>query len=91
VRAFSIVNIHLIRERAAFRSRSQAAISDSRRAPAEIDMQRYFKVSPPSVHQMVLTLRRHGIPPAPERKRTTTWAEFIRTHLTLPTSSRSRF
>ena len=28
-------------------------------------------------------LRRHGIPPAPERKRTTTWAEFIRTHLTL--------
>src|SRR5215475_8275030 len=28
-------------------------------------------------------LRRHGIPPAPERRRTTTWAEFIRTHLTL--------
>jgi putative transposase len=28
-------------------------------------------------------LRRHGIPPAPARKRTTTWAEFIRTHLTL--------
>jgi putative transposase len=26
-------------------------------------------------------LRRHGIPPAPER--TTTWAEFIRTHLAL--------
>ena len=26
-------------------------------------------------------LRRHGIPPAPERKRTTTWAAFIRTHL----------
>jgi putative transposase len=26
-------------------------------------------------------LRRHGIPPAPERKRTTTWAEFIRAHL----------
>ena len=25
-------------------------------------------------------LRRHGIPPAPERRRTTTWAEFIRTH-----------
>jgi putative transposase len=24
-------------------------------------------------------LRRHGIPPAPERRRTTTWAEFIRT------------
>jgi putative transposase len=31
-------------------------------------------------HQTVgNVLRRHGIPPAPERKRTTTWAEFIRT------------
>jgi putative transposase len=28
-------------------------------------------------------LRRHGIAPAPERKRTATWAEFIRTHLAL--------
>jgi len=28
-------------------------------------------------------LRRHGLPPAPERKRTTTWAAFIRTHLSL--------
>jgi putative transposase len=28
-------------------------------------------------------LRRHGLPPAPERKHTTTWAEFIRTHLAL--------
>jgi putative transposase len=26
-------------------------------------------------------LRRHGIPPAPERKHTTTWTAFIRTHL----------
>jgi transposase InsO family protein len=26
-------------------------------------------------------LQRHGIPPAPERKRTTTWPEFIRAHL----------
>src|SRR5882724_193274 len=26
-------------------------------------------------------LRRHGIPPAPERKKTTTWHEFIRTHM----------
>src|SRR3989442_682900 len=26
-------------------------------------------------------LKRHGLPPAPERKRTTTWKEFIRTHL----------
>jgi hypothetical protein len=28
-------------------------------------------------------LRRHGLPPAPERKRTTTWAAFIRTHVEL--------
>jgi len=26
--------------------------------PAEADMQRYFRVTPPSVHQMVLTLER---------------------------------
>jgi putative transposase len=26
-------------------------------------------------------LQRHGLPPAPERKRTTTWAEFNRAHL----------
>ena len=29
-------------------------------APAEIDMQGYFKVSPPSVLNMVLTLEREG-------------------------------
>ena len=28
-------------------------------------------------------LRRHGLPPAPERKRTITWAAFIRTYLDL--------
>jgi putative transposase len=26
-------------------------------------------------------LKRHGIPPAPKRKKTTTWQEFTRTHL----------
>jgi putative transposase len=26
-------------------------------------------------------LQRHGVPPAPERKRTTTWADFIRAHM----------
>ena len=31
-----------------------------RRPPAEADMQEYFRVSPPSVHQMVLTLEREG-------------------------------
>src|ERR1700704_4379960 len=28
-------------------------------------------------------LRRHGLPPAPERKRTTSWTAFIRTHVAL--------
>ena len=32
-----------------------------RRPPAETDMQEYFRVSPPSVHQMVLTLERAGL------------------------------
>jgi Mn-dependent DtxR family transcriptional regulator len=31
------------------------------RPPAEADMQRYFDVTPPSVHQMVLTLERTGL------------------------------
>ncbi len=30
------------------------------RAPAEADMQRYFRVTPPSVHQMVTTLGSKG-------------------------------
>ena len=29
--------------------------------PAEADMQEYFKVTPPSVHQMVLTLEGRGL------------------------------
>jgi len=32
-----------------------------RRPPAETDMQRHFRVSPPSVHQMVITLERAGL------------------------------
>jgi DNA-binding MarR family transcriptional regulator len=30
------------------------------RPPAEADMQGYFRVTPPSVHQMVVTLEAHG-------------------------------
>ena len=30
------------------------------RPPAEADMQRYFRVSPPAVHQMVLNLEERG-------------------------------
>jgi DNA-binding MarR family transcriptional regulator len=30
------------------------------RPPAEADMRRYFRVAPPSVHQMVITLEANG-------------------------------
>ncbi len=30
-------------------------------APSEAEMQRYFGVTPPAVHQMVLTLERNGL------------------------------
>lgn len=30
------------------------------RAPAESDLQRYFRVTPPVVHQMIKTLEAHG-------------------------------
>src|SRR6266576_4154711 len=32
-----------------------------RQPPAEADIQEYFRVTPPSVHQMVLTLERSGL------------------------------
>ena len=32
-----------------------------RRAPAESDLQRYFQVSPPSIHEMIKTLERNGL------------------------------
>jgi Mn-dependent DtxR family transcriptional regulator len=32
----------------------------NRRAPAEADMQAYFGVTPPSVHQMIITLESRG-------------------------------
>jgi DNA-binding MarR family transcriptional regulator len=31
------------------------------RPPAEADFQRFFRVTPPSVHQMILTLERAGL------------------------------
>jgi Mn-dependent DtxR family transcriptional regulator len=30
------------------------------RAPSEADMEKYFRVTPPSVHQMILTLEAKG-------------------------------
>jgi repressor LexA len=32
-----------------------------RRAPAESDLERYFQVSPPSIHEMIKTLQRKGL------------------------------
>lgn len=32
-------------------------------------------------------LKRHGVPPAPERKRRTTWAQFIRAHVAVMTGT----
>ena len=32
-----------------------------RRAPAEIDLQQYFQVSPPSAHDMILRLEEQGL------------------------------
>jgi putative transposase len=32
-------------------------------------------------------LKRHGIPPAPARTKTTTWKEFMRTHLEVPVAT----
>jgi Mn-dependent DtxR family transcriptional regulator len=32
-----------------------------RRPPAEADIQEYFRVTPPSVHQMIVTLERAGL------------------------------
>jgi hypothetical protein len=39
-----------------------------------------YEISDQSVGNI---LRRHALPPAPERKHTTTWPAFIRTHLAL--------
>ena len=33
----------------------------NRRAPAEADMQRYFRVTPPTVHRMVLELEKRAL------------------------------
>lgn len=44
----------------------------NRQAPAEADFQRFFLVSPPSVHQMLTTLEKHGwISRVPRQARST--------------------
>ena len=37
----------------------------NRRVPAEQDMQRYFRVTPPTVHRMVMELEKRGLDLAP--------------------------
>ena len=41
----------------------------NRRSPAEADFQRYFEVTPPSVHNMIITLERGLIKRTPGRPR----------------------
>lgn len=41
----------------------------NRRAPAEADFRRYFEVTPPSVHNMLLTLERRRLITRPGRPR----------------------
>ena len=38
-----------------------AYVKLNRRPPAEADFQRFFGVTPPSVHNMILTLERRGL------------------------------
>ena len=38
-----------------------AYVKLNRRPPAEADFQRYFEVTPPSVHSMIMTLERRGL------------------------------
>ncbi|MFN7151211.1 MAG: LexA family protein [Microthrixaceae bacterium] len=33
----------------------------NRQPPAEADIQRYFRVTPPSVHSMIVTLEKNGL------------------------------
>ena len=50
-----------------------------RRPPAEADMQEYFRVSPPSVHQMVLTLEREDSSDASRASLAASKCSLIRT------------
>jgi DNA-binding MarR family transcriptional regulator len=49
--------------------------------PSEADMQRYFRVSPPAVHQMILTLEARGlierVPRTPRSVRLTVPRTFL--------------
>ena len=57
-------------------------------APAEADMQRFFQITPPSVHAMIITLERRGfIRRVPGQARSIT---VIVPPESLPTSQRNR-
>lgn len=56
-----MVRRHFTRLQGQYLAFIQAYTNVMGRPPAEADMQRQFKVSPPSVHQMVLTLETHGL------------------------------
>lgn len=52
-----------------------------RRSPAEADIQAYFRVTPPAVHNMILTLERRGLisrtPGAPRSIRVLVSADLL--------------
>jgi hypothetical protein len=66
----------------------------NRRPPAEADFQRYFGVTPPSVHNMIVTLERHGlIKRSPGRARSIeivvgSWRSIARTRAFILSPSR---
>lgn len=49
------------RRRADSGTPSRSACSGCVQAPSEAELQQYFRVSPPSVHQMILTLEARGL------------------------------
>lgn len=51
----------VIMERLLERLEAEIARQLNRRPPAEADMRDYFGVTPPTVHQMVLQLEKHGL------------------------------
>lgn len=52
--------------------------------PAEADFQKYFKVSPPSVHQMIVTLEKRGLHRADSGRGTVDQAAVVPRSVTGP-------
>jgi Mn-dependent DtxR family transcriptional regulator len=55
------MDIHFTKRQGQYLAFIYTYIKINRKSPAEADIQRYFKVSPPTVHQMVLKLEELGL------------------------------